>query len=52
MLISKLKRKQKMSNKIQILWADDEINLLKPHIIFLENKGYTVIPVKVATKHG
>ncbi len=35
-----------MSNKIQILWADDEINLLKPHIIFLENKGYTVIPVK------
>jgi CheY-like chemotaxis protein len=28
--------------KIQILWADDEIELLKPHIIFLENKGYQV----------
>ncbi len=28
-----------------ILWADDEIDLLKPHIIFLENKGYKVIPV-------
>ncbi len=28
--------------KIQILWADDEIELLKPHILFLEDKGYTV----------
>ena len=28
-----------------ILWADDEIDLLKPHIMFLEDKGYTVIPV-------
>ena len=28
--------------KIQILWADDEIDLLKPHIIFLEQKGYAV----------
>ncbi|HRY33367.1 MAG TPA: bifunctional response regulator/alkaline phosphatase family protein [Bacteroidales bacterium] len=25
-----------------ILWADDEIDLLKPHIIFLEQKGYQV----------
>ncbi len=25
-----------------ILWADDEIDLLKPHILFLESKGYTV----------
>jgi CheY-like chemotaxis protein len=25
-----------------ILWVDDEIDLLKPHIIFLEKKGYTV----------
>ena len=25
-----------------ILWVDDEVNLLKPHIIFLENKGYKV----------
>ncbi|MDR2980321.1 MAG: PglZ domain-containing protein [Bacteroidales bacterium] len=29
----------------KILWADDEIDLLKPHIIFLENKGYQVVPV-------
>ena len=27
----------------QILWADDEIDLLKPHIMFLEKKGYTVV---------
>lgn len=32
-----------MNNKIyNILWADDEIELLKPHILFLENKGYKV----------
>ncbi|MDX1653372.1 MAG: PglZ domain-containing protein [Brumimicrobium sp.] len=29
----------------KILWADDEIDLLKPHIIFLEKKGYEVITV-------
>jgi CheY-like chemotaxis protein len=29
-------------NNTLILWADDEIELLKPHIIFLTNKGYTV----------
>ncbi|MFK7845152.1 MAG: response regulator [Rhodothermales bacterium] len=29
----------------QILWADDEIDLLKPHILFLESKGYTVTSV-------
>lgn len=28
--------------KIRILWADDEIDLLKPHIMFLEQKGYEV----------
>ena len=26
----------------KILWADDEIDLLKPHILFLEKKGYSV----------
>ena len=31
---------------IQILWADDEIDLLKPHIIYLEGKGHSVTPVK------
>jgi CheY-like chemotaxis protein len=29
----------------RILWADDEIDLLKPHILFLEQKGYAVTPV-------
>ena len=28
-----------------ILWADDEIDLLKPHIMFLKNKGYNLITV-------
>jgi len=27
---------------IQLLWVDDEIDLLKPHVIFLEDKGYKV----------
>ena len=27
---------------ISILWVDDEIDLLKPHILFLEKKGYSV----------
>jgi CheY-like chemotaxis protein len=31
--------------KIRVLWADDEIDLLKPQIMFLENKGYEIIPV-------
>lgn len=29
-------------DNIQILWVDDEIDLLKPHIMFLEDKGYSV----------
>ncbi|MEQ8909189.1 MAG: PglZ domain-containing protein [Vicingaceae bacterium] len=29
---------------IRILWADDEIDLLKPHLIFLREKGYEVVP--------
>jgi len=32
-------------SKIKILWADDEIELLKPHILFLESKGYDVTTV-------
>ena len=32
-------------SKEQILWADDEIDLLKPHILFLNNKGYEVTTV-------
>jgi DNA-binding response OmpR family regulator len=30
----------------RILWADDEIELLKPHVMFLENKGYHVTTVQ------
>ncbi len=30
-------------DKITILWVDDEIDLLKPHILFLEDKNYNVI---------
>ncbi|MFY9591736.1 MAG: bifunctional response regulator/alkaline phosphatase family protein [Bacteroidales bacterium] len=29
--------------KIRILWVDDEIDLLKPHILFLEQKGYELL---------
>jgi DNA-binding response OmpR family regulator len=27
---------------VNILWADDEIDLLKPHILFLNEKGYQI----------
>jgi len=30
------------NNRYKILWADDEIDLLKPHILFLNGKGYDV----------
>lgn len=29
--------------KISVLWADDEIDLLKPHILFLKDKGYEIV---------
>jgi len=29
-------------SKIKVLWVDDEIDLLKPHILFLEKKAYEV----------
>ncbi|MCK9423369.1 MAG: PglZ domain-containing protein [Bacteroidales bacterium] len=32
-------------DKVTILWVDDEIDLLKPHIIFLKEKGYDVSTV-------
>ncbi len=34
-----------INDQVRILWADDEIDLLKPHIIFLESKGYHVTAV-------
>ena len=33
------------TRKDRILWADDEIDLLKPHILFLQDKGYEIVPV-------
>lgn len=30
------------TRKIRLLWVDDEIDLLKPHILFLQEKGYQV----------
>ncbi len=33
-------------DKIKILWTDDEIDMLKPHILFLEGKGYEVIAAR------
>ncbi|PKR80001.1 two-component system response regulator [Brumimicrobium salinarum] len=32
--------------QVKILWADDEIDLLKPHILFLTQKGYEVETVR------
>ena len=34
-----------MTNNGNILWVDDEIELLKAHILFLEKKGYDVTTV-------
>ena len=38
-----------MSTVPHILWADDEIDLLRPHVLFLENKGYRVTSVTNGT---
>ena len=35
--------------KPKILWADDEIDLLKPHILFLQAKGYDVVTATSGT---
>jgi CheY-like chemotaxis protein len=32
-------------NRAKILWADDEIEHLRPHVLFLEERGYAVTPV-------
>lgn len=31
-----------LMDKVRILWVDDEIDLLKPHLLFLKEKGYDV----------
>ena len=37
-------------SEIKVLWVDDEIDLLKPHIIFLENKNYRVTTAQSGTE--
>ncbi len=37
-------------NNINILWVDDEIDLLKPHILFLEKKNYIVTTCQSGTE--
>ncbi|MGK0234810.1 MAG: DNA-binding NtrC family response regulator, partial [Psychroserpens sp.] len=37
-------------NDIKVLWVDDEIDLLKPHIIFLEKKNYKVTTAQSGTE--
>ena len=37
-------------NHINILWVDDEIDLLKPHILFLEKKNYQVTTCQSGTE--
>jgi CheY-like chemotaxis protein len=37
-------------NNINILWVDDEIDLLKPHILFLEQKQYIVTTCQSGTE--
>ncbi|WP_417889812.1 PglZ domain-containing protein [Xanthomarina gelatinilytica] len=37
-------------NNINILWVDDEIDLLKPHILFLEKKNYQVTTCQSGTE--
>jgi len=34
-----------MKSKGHILWVDDEIHMLKSHILYLEKKGYQVTPI-------
>ena len=31
-------------SSIKILWVDDEIDLLRPHLMFLEQRDYQIVP--------
>ena len=43
------KYNNKIMSKVNILWVDDEIEMLRPHIIFLSEKGYDVDTVNNGT---
>ncbi|MCK4412150.1 MAG: response regulator [Candidatus Eisenbacteria sp.] len=34
-----------VARRQRILWVDDEIDMLRPHMLYLEGKGYQVTPV-------
>jgi DNA-binding response OmpR family regulator len=34
------------TTKRSVLWADDEIDLFRPHILYLEERGFAVTPVR------
>src|SRR5664279_301029 len=38
-----LNKSNTMSDLATILWVDDEIDLLKPQILFLQSKGYRIL---------
>ena len=37
-------------NNINIIWVDDEIDLLKPHILFVEKRNYVVTTCQSGTE--
>lgn len=45
MLLSRFYALKMDDKKYSILWVDDEIELLRPHILFLEERGYGVTPI-------
>ena len=42
-------KSEKIMNNGLLLWADDEMELLKAHLLFLEKKGYEVVTVTNGT---
>ena len=49
MLWGYIRIRKDIMQETTILWADDEIDLLKPHILFLNEKGYKVTTVTNGT---
>ena len=41
-LYRKKRNKDTYMSDIKVLWVDDEIDLLKPHILFLEKKDLVI----------
>lgn len=47
---ARIPHKYTYMNDIKVLWVDDEIDLLKPHILFLENRNYKVTTAQSGTE--